>query len=130
MARIDEDGFVYIVDRAKDMVIRGGENVYSVEVEAALFEHPAVADTAVIGVPHPVLGEEVGAAVVWPGPRWPPRSRPSRPGAAGRLEGAHPLLVPLRAAPPQPAGQGLKRELRDALVGADAPATGAPEETA
>ena len=54
---------MYIVDRAKDMVIRGGENVYCVEVEAALFEHPAVADAAVIGIPHQVLGEEVGAVV-------------------------------------------------------------------
>ena len=64
MARLDEDNFIYIVDRAKDMIIRGGENVYSVQVEAALFEHPAVADCAVIGVPHPTLGEEVGAVVV------------------------------------------------------------------
>ncbi|MEV0352683.1 class I adenylate-forming enzyme family protein [Nonomuraea sp. NPDC050680] len=63
LARIDEDGFVYIVDRAKDMVIRAGENVYSAEVEAALFEHPAVDDAAVIGVPHDELGEEVGAVV-------------------------------------------------------------------
>ena len=63
VARIDEEGFVYIVDRAKDMIIRGGENVYCVEVEAALFEHPAVTDAAVIGIPHHVLGEEVGAAV-------------------------------------------------------------------
>ncbi|WP_113704294.1 class I adenylate-forming enzyme family protein [Nonomuraea lactucae] len=63
LARIDEDGFVYIVDRAKDMVIRGGENVYCAEVEAALFEHPAVDDAAVIGVPHEELGEEVGAVV-------------------------------------------------------------------
>jgi long-chain acyl-CoA synthetase len=64
LARIDDEGDVYIVDRAKDMVIRGGENVYSVEVEAALFEHPAVVDVAVIGVPHEVLGEEVGAVIV------------------------------------------------------------------
>ncbi|MEV0594797.1 class I adenylate-forming enzyme family protein [Nonomuraea cavernae] len=63
LAKIDEDGFVYIVDRAKDMVIRGGENVYCAEVEAALFEHPAVDDAAVIGVPHDELGEEVGAVV-------------------------------------------------------------------
>src|SRR5207248_7395680 len=63
VARLDEDGFVYIVDRAKDMLIRGGENVYCVEVEGALFEHPAVADAAVIGIPHQVLGEEVGAVV-------------------------------------------------------------------
>ena len=63
LARVDEEGFVYIVDRAKDMVIRGGENVYCAEVEAALFEHPAVEDAAVIGVPHEELGEEVGAVV-------------------------------------------------------------------
>ncbi|MEU8251700.1 class I adenylate-forming enzyme family protein [Nonomuraea sp. NPDC048916] len=63
LAKIDEDGFVYIVDRAKDMVIRGGENVYCAEVEAALFEHPAVDDAAVIGVPHDELGEEVGAVI-------------------------------------------------------------------
>ncbi|MEU8149008.1 class I adenylate-forming enzyme family protein [Nonomuraea sp. NPDC048901] len=63
LARIDEDGFVYIVDRAKDMVIRAGENVYCAEVEAALFEHPAVDDAAVIGVPHDELGEEVGAVI-------------------------------------------------------------------
>ncbi|MFD9950533.1 class I adenylate-forming enzyme family protein [Nonomuraea sp. NPDC059023] len=63
LARIDEEGFVYIVDRAKDMVIRGGENVYCAEVESALFEHPAVDDAAVIGVPHDELGEEVGAVL-------------------------------------------------------------------
>jgi long-chain acyl-CoA synthetase len=63
VARVDDEGFVYIVDRAKDVIIRGGENVYCVEVEAALFEHPAVTDAAVIGIPHHVLGEEVGAVV-------------------------------------------------------------------
>ncbi len=63
LARVDSDGFVYIVDRAKDMVIRGGENVYCAEVEAALFEHPAVDDAAVIGVPDDELGEQVGAVV-------------------------------------------------------------------
>ncbi|HYD09019.1 MAG TPA: class I adenylate-forming enzyme family protein, partial [Acidimicrobiales bacterium] len=63
-ATLDDEGFVYIVDRIKDMVIRGGENVYCAEVEAAIFEHPEVSDTAVIGVPHQVLGEEVGAVVV------------------------------------------------------------------
>jgi acyl-CoA synthetase (AMP-forming)/AMP-acid ligase II len=63
IARIDDEGFVYIVDRAKDMVIRGGENVYCVEVESVLHDHPDVIDAAVIGVPHPTLGEEVGAVV-------------------------------------------------------------------
>ncbi len=64
VARIDEEGFIYIVDRAKDMIIRGGENVYSVVVEAAVFEHPDVADCAVVGLPHPTWGEEVAAVVV------------------------------------------------------------------
>jgi acyl-CoA synthetase (AMP-forming)/AMP-acid ligase II len=63
VGRLDEDGFLYIVDRAKDMVIRGGENISSIEVEAALFDHPAVFEAAVFPVPHPVLGEEVGAVV-------------------------------------------------------------------
>ena len=63
LARLDEEGFLYIVDRAKDMLIRGGENVYCVEVESALYSHPAVMDAAVVGIPHKVLGEEVGAVV-------------------------------------------------------------------
>jgi long-chain acyl-CoA synthetase len=63
LAKIDEEGFVYIVDRAKDMLIRGGENIYCVEVENALYDHPAVMDAAVIGIPHRTLGEEPAAAV-------------------------------------------------------------------
>ncbi|MEO0982937.1 MAG: AMP-binding protein [Pseudomonadota bacterium] len=64
IARIDEDGFIYIVDRKKDMVLRGGENVYCAEVEAAIYRHPAVAECCVFGVPDERLGEEVGAVVV------------------------------------------------------------------
>jgi long-chain acyl-CoA synthetase len=118
VARLDEDDFIYIVDRAKDMIIRGGENVYSVQVEAALFEHPAVADCAVIGVPDPTLGEEVGAVIVL------------RPGAKvtadelrlhvkARLAG---FMVPTHIwfrsepLPRNPQGKVLKRELRDELV--------------
>ena len=63
IARIDSDGFCYIVDRAKDMLIRGGENIYCVEVENALFEHPDVIDAAVVGIAHRTLGEEPGAVV-------------------------------------------------------------------
>ncbi len=63
LARLDEEGFLYLVDRAKDMLIRGGENVYCIEVESALYDHPAVMDAAVVGIPHKVLGEEVGAVV-------------------------------------------------------------------
>lgn len=64
IARIDEDGFVYIVDRAKDMVLRGGENVYCSEVETAIYTHPDVAECAVFGMPDERLGEEVAAAIV------------------------------------------------------------------
>ena len=120
MARIDEEGFVYIVDRAKDMLIRGGENVYCVEIEGVLHEHPAVADAAVIGIPHPVLGEEVGAVV---------HLRPGMSASAeaeiqehvgARLAG---FKVPVRCGstdqplPRNPAGKVLKRQLRDELVG-------------
>jgi long-chain acyl-CoA synthetase len=63
LARMDEEGFVFIIDRAKDMLIRGGENIYCIEVENALYEHPAVMDAAVVAVPHKQLGEEPGAIV-------------------------------------------------------------------
>ncbi|MES2905209.1 MAG: class I adenylate-forming enzyme family protein, partial [Pseudomonadota bacterium] len=63
LARLDDEGFCYIVDRAKDMIIRGGENIYSSEVENILYEHPAVTDAALIGIPHPTLGEEPAAVV-------------------------------------------------------------------
>jgi long-chain acyl-CoA synthetase len=122
VARIDEEGFVHIVDRAKDMIIRGGENVYCVEIEAALHEHPAVADCAVIGVPHPVLSEEVGAVIVL---------RPGMDVAADELsrhvrERLAAFNVPTRfwfrgeALPRNPAGKILKRQLRTELLG-DAP---------
>jgi long-chain acyl-CoA synthetase len=64
LARQDEDGYFFIVDRKKDLIIRGGYNVYPREVEEVLYEHPAVAEAAVVGVAHPTHGEEVGAAVV------------------------------------------------------------------
>lgn len=63
VARLDEEGFCYIVDRAKDIIIRGGENIYSIEVEDVLYAHPSVTDAALVGVPDPALGE-VPAAVV------------------------------------------------------------------
>ena len=63
LARVDEDGYFFIVDRKKDLIIRGGYNVYPREIEEVLYEHPAVHECAVIGVPHAELGEEVGAAV-------------------------------------------------------------------
>jgi long-chain acyl-CoA synthetase len=63
LARLDEEGFCFIVDRAKDMIIRGGENIYSSEVENVLYDHPAVTDAALIGLPHRTLGEEPAAVV-------------------------------------------------------------------
>jgi long-chain acyl-CoA synthetase len=118
VARIDDEGFIYIVDRAKDVIIRGGENIYSVEVEAALFEHPAVADCAVIGVPHPVLSEEVGAVIV-PRPGMSVTAEELSAHVAERLAGynvpAHYYFTdePL---PRNPAGKVLKRELRTRFV--------------
>jgi long-chain acyl-CoA synthetase len=118
VAEIDDEGFVHIVDRAKDMVIRGGENVYSVEVETALFEHPGITDAAVIGIPHPVLGEEVGAVVqLRPGADVGPEEL--RAHVASRLAA---FKVPARVwvrdepLPRNPAGKVLKRELREELV--------------
>ena len=118
VARIDEEGFIYIVDRAKDVIIRGGENVYSVEVEAALFEHPDVADCAVIGVPHATLGEEVGAVIVTREGRSVDEDE-LRSYVAERLARYN---VPTRFwfldghLPRNPAGKVLKRQLRDELV--------------
>jgi long-chain acyl-CoA synthetase len=73
IGRVDQDGYFWIVGRKKDVIIRGGYNVYPREVEAVLYKHPAVADAAVVGLPSPDLGEEVGAAVVLkPGARATP----------------------------------------------------------
>ena len=63
LARLDAEGFCYMIDRAKDMLIRGGENIYCIEVENVLYDHPAVMDAALVGIPHKTLGEEPGAVV-------------------------------------------------------------------
>ncbi len=118
VARLDDEGFVYIVDRAKDMLIRGGENVYCVEIEGVLYEHPAVAEAAVIGIPHPTLGEEVGAVVsLLPGRH--AGQEELQEFVRSRLAA---FKVPVRIwfysgeLPRNPAGKVLKRELRDELV--------------
>jgi acyl-CoA synthetase (AMP-forming)/AMP-acid ligase II len=117
VARIDDEGFVFIVDRAKDMIIRGGENVYCSEVESAIFEHPAILDAAVVGIPDLVLGEEVGAVVQL------------KPGATATAEELQrhvrdrlaAFKVPVRIwfrdedLPRNPAGKVLKRDLREEL---------------
>ena len=63
LARVDDEGYYFIVDRKKELIIRGGYNVYPREIEEVFYEHPAVAEAAVVGIPHADLGEEVGAAV-------------------------------------------------------------------
>jgi long-chain acyl-CoA synthetase len=63
VGHLDDDGYLYLTDRAKDVIIRGGENVYSAEIEHRLVEHPEVLDAGVVGVPHDALGEEVKAVV-------------------------------------------------------------------
>jgi long-chain acyl-CoA synthetase len=118
IGRIDEEGFVYVQDRAKDMVLRAGENVYCAEVEAAIYEHPDVYEAAVFGVPHERLGEEVAAAVV------PKPGRTLEPDALRAFLSTHlagfkiPSIVRVHAEqlPRNPAGKILKRALRDALV--------------
>jgi long-chain acyl-CoA synthetase len=118
IARIDDEGFIFIVDRVKDMIIRGGENVYSVLVEAAIFELSDVADCAVVGVPHPTLGEEVAAVIVL------------RPGHAmdaeevtrhvaqriARFSAPTRIFFRVEPLPRNPQGKVLKRDLRDSLV--------------
>ncbi|AKJ08537.1 AMP-dependent synthetase [Streptomyces incarnatus] len=112
LARVDEDGYYFIVDRTKDVIIRGGYNVYPREVEEVLYTHPAVAEAAVVGVPDPLLGEEVAAVVVL------------KPGAHATVEEIrdhakaqvaaykYPRVVTLTDALPKgPTGKILKREI-------------------
>ncbi|HEY2100810.1 MAG TPA: class I adenylate-forming enzyme family protein, partial [Pseudonocardia sp.] len=121
------DGWVYVVDRIKDVVIRGGENIYCAEVEAVLFEHPSVADVAIVGVPDRSLGEEAVAVVqLRPGAVTGPSAAAALRGhLAERLAGFKvPRYVVFRSAPlPRTAtGKVLKRDLRAAViseVGAD-----------
>jgi long-chain acyl-CoA synthetase len=117
VARIDEQGFVYILDRAKDMLIRAGENVYCVEVEDVLYSHPAVMDAAVVGIDHRVLGEEVGA-VVQIAPGFSLSAPELQAYAAERLAAFKvPVRIELRQdpLPRNPNGKILKRELKREL---------------
>ena len=118
IGRIDEEGFVYVEDRAKDMVLRAGENVYCAEVEAALYEHPAVHEAAVFGLPHERLGEEVAAAVV---PKAGQRldAETLRAHVAARIAAfkvpSH-IEIVAEALPRNAAGKILKRSLRDDIA--------------
>lgn len=114
----DDDGFYHVVDRLKDVVIRGGENVYSSEVEAVLFEHADVADVAVIGVPDETYGEEV-VAIVNPRTGSAPTSRSVQEFAAEHLARFKvPTRIVFRDEPlPRTAtGKVLKRDLRDEVI--------------
>ena len=115
LGRIDGEGFLYIEDRAKDMVIRAGENVYCAEVESAIYEHPGVYEAAVFGVPDDRLGEEVACVI---NPR--PESRLDADDLRAFLTGKVSVFkIPSRIAfseyrlPRNPSGKILKRELRD-----------------
>ena len=116
---LDDDGFLFLVDRAKDMVLRSGENVYSAEVEAAIYEHPAVAEAAVFAVPDERHGEAVGAAIVL---------LPGAECSAEELRDHTRRLIAVfkvpehlwfldEALPTNANGKFVKRDLRDRLVG-------------
>jgi long-chain acyl-CoA synthetase len=118
VGRVDDEGFVYVVDRIKDVIIRGGENIYAAEIEAVLYEHPDVAEAAIVGVPDERLGEQVAAFV---------RLREGAGATADDLRGhvaerlagfKVPALVVLSpdALPRNAAGKVLKRELRDRVA--------------
>lgn len=118
VARIDDEGFVYLVDRAKDIVIRGGENISTVEVEAAIHEHEDVMEVAVFGAPHDRLGEEVAAAVL-PKPGRSLTAEDVTDHLTGHLAA---FKIPSRIwiveqqLPRNAAGKIVKRDLRDQLL--------------
>ena len=115
---LDPDGYLHLTDRKKDLIITGGSNVSSVEVENALYEHPAVVDAAVVGLPHPVLGEDVAAAVVV---RSPTPERELQDLVRARLA-EHKVphrIVSVHHLPRNPSGKVVKAEVIDLF---DAPA--------
>ncbi|MGH0030753.1 MAG: class I adenylate-forming enzyme family protein [Myxococcota bacterium] len=122
LATLDEDDFISIVDRAKDMVLRGGENIYCAEVEAALFDHPAVKECAVFAVPDDRFGEVPGVAVVCK----PGESVDEETLRAHAGERIAAFKVPARFwfldedLPRNANGKFVKRALRERLLGGDA----------
>jgi long-chain acyl-CoA synthetase len=123
LARMDSDGYFFIVDRKKEMIIRGGYNVYPREIEEALHEHPAVAEVAVIGIPHDSLGEEVGAAVALkPGATATPDELKefAKHRVAAYKYPRHVWLVD--ALPKGPTGKILRREVVPPHIGGSPPA--------
>ena len=118
ICRIDEEGFVYLLDRAKDMLIRGGENIYCVEIEDVLVSHPEIIDAAVVGLPHRIWGEEV-AAVVQIRPGGTVDSTELTAFAAGRLAAFKvPVRIDVRTEefPRNASGKTLKPVLREQML--------------
>jgi acyl-CoA synthetase (AMP-forming)/AMP-acid ligase II len=118
LGRLDDDGYLYLIGRRGDMIIRGGENVYPVEVENRLLEHPLIADAAVIGVPDQLLGEAIKALVVPADPADPPAREELRAFARAALAG---FKVPAQwefvpSLPRNASGKLLRRQLRTAPV--------------
>jgi long-chain acyl-CoA synthetase len=122
IGHLDAEGFVYISDRAKDMILRGGENIYCAEVEATIYEHPAVYEAAVYGIPDERLGEELACHVM---------VKPGQTLEVGELQqfvGSHlaKFKVPTRVSivheslPRNASGKILKRDLRDEVIATDA----------
>jgi long-chain acyl-CoA synthetase len=124
LARLDEEGFCFIIDRAKDMLIRGGENIYCVEVENVLYDHPAIMDAAVVGKPHRTLGEEP-AAVVTLKPGAEATEEELRRHVAERLAGFKvpvEILIRHETLPRNANGKILKSELKTLFEAEQAPA--------
>jgi long-chain acyl-CoA synthetase len=125
IGRVDEEGFLYIEDRAKDMILRAGENVYGAEVEHVIYEHPAIHEAAVFGVPHERLGEEVAVAIY-------PKAGHTVSAAElwkfldGKMAAfkvpAH-VVILSEPLPRNAAGKFLKRELRERVVNGELTAT-------
>ena len=118
LGKVDEDGYLYIVGRSKDVIIRGGNNIHPTDVENAIATHPDVREVAVVGVPHPVLGEDLAAFVVL---------RPGHEATPDDLQ-EHTLAILARykvprqwylveTLPRNATGKVLKQELRDGLAG-------------
>ncbi len=118
IGRFDNDGFLYIEDRAKDMILRGGENVYCAEVESAIYEHPAIHEAAVFGVPHERLGEEVACAlVVREGESLTADDlRAYLSGKIASFKIPSHVFIRTEPLPRNAAGKFLKRELRDSVT--------------
>ena len=126
IGRVDEDGFVYVEDRVKDMILRGGENIFCAEVESAIYEHPKVHEVAVFGVPHERLGEEVAVAILpndgvelTPEDIWTFLN-----GKIANYKIPAHVIVMKEPLPRNAAGKFLKREMQDMFVQGKLIATG------